>query len=52
MHPGWTDSVVTVQILDPRDATPYWIFSTRKPNAVLSALGSEEPVQEHGVSFE
>ncbi|GAA1143409.1 DUF3093 domain-containing protein [Nesterenkonia lutea] len=49
---GWTDSVVTVQILDPRDATPYWIFSTRKPNAVLSALGSEEPVQEHGVSFE
>lgn len=49
---GWMDSVVTVQILDPQDATPYWIFSTRKPNAVLSALGSAEPVQEHGVSFE
>lgn len=49
---GWIDPVVTAQIIDPRDATPYWIFSTRKPNAVLSALGSGEPVQEHGVSFE
>lgn len=49
---GWIGPVVTVQILDPQDATPYWIFSTRKPNAVLSALGSREPVQEHGVSFE
>lgn len=49
---GWIDPVVTAQVIDPRDATPYWIFSTRNPNAVLSALGSTEPVQEHGVSFE
>ncbi|MCH8565332.1 DUF3093 domain-containing protein [Nesterenkonia sp. LB17] len=49
---GWIDPVITAQIIDPKDATPYWIFSTRKPNAVLSALGSAEPVQEHGVSFE
>lgn len=49
---GWIDPVVTAQVIDPKDATPYWIFSTRDPNAVLSALGSAEPVQEHGVSFE
>lgn len=49
---GWIDPVITAQIIDPQDATPYWIFSTRKPNAVLSALGSSEPVREHGVSFE
>ncbi|GAB3189585.1 DUF3093 domain-containing protein [Nesterenkonia suensis] len=47
---GWIDSVVTVEITDPEDATPYWIVSTRNPEAVLAALGSEEPVRETGVS--
>lgn len=47
---GWIDAVVTVEITDPEDATPYWIFSTRHPEAVLRALGSDQPVREHGVS--
>ncbi|GAA3053341.1 MULTISPECIES: DUF3093 domain-containing protein [Actinomycetes] len=47
---GWIDPVVTIQITDPQDATPYWIVSTRRPEAVLAALGSEEPVRQTGLS--
>ena len=47
---GWIDPVLTVQITDPEDATPYWIISTRDPEAVLAALGSTEPIRETGVS--
>ena len=46
----WIGPVVTAQVTDPQDATPYWLFSTRHPEAVLSALGSSEPVRESGVS--
>lgn len=48
---GWIDPVMTVEISDPQDPTPYWLFSTRHPEAVLAALGSEEPVRETGVSI-
>lgn len=47
---GWIGPVVTAEIIDPEDPTPYWIFSTRHPEAVLSALGSSEPVRHTGVS--
>ncbi|WP_022872520.1 DUF3093 domain-containing protein [Nesterenkonia alba] len=47
---GWIPTVVTAQITDPEDPTPYWIFSTRNPQAVLAALDSEEPVRTTGVS--
>lgn len=47
---GWIDPVVTVEVTDPRDPTPYWLFSTRRPEAVLAALGSQEPVRDTGVS--
>lgn len=47
---GWIDPVVTAQITDDRDATPYWLFSTRQPERLLAALGSDEPVQTSGVS--
>lgn len=36
---GWVDPVVRVQIEDPRDATPYWLFSSRRPEALVAALG-------------
>ncbi|GAA1822208.1 DUF3093 domain-containing protein [Nesterenkonia flava] len=47
---GWIDPVITAEITDPNDATPYWLFSTRHPERVLAALGSQEPVVESGVS--
>lgn len=49
---GWIGPVVTVEITDPGDATPYWIFSTRHPETVLEALGSTQPVRDHGVSVQ
>ncbi|MGO1522236.1 MAG: DUF3093 domain-containing protein [Nesterenkonia sp.] len=48
---GWIDPVLTVEVSDPQDPTPYWLFSTRRPEAVLAALGSQEPVREAGVSI-
>ena len=35
---GWVSPVVRVQITDPLDPTPYWIVSTRHPEALVSAL--------------
>ena len=48
---GWIGPVITAQILDEQDATPYWLFSTRHPEAVLQALGSSEPVRDTGMSI-
>lgn len=48
---GWIDPVITVEVSDPADPTPYWLFSTRHPEAVLAALGSQEPIRETGVSI-
>lgn len=47
---GWIDPVITAEIVDESDATPYWLFSTRKPEAMLEALGSSEQVREEGAS--
>jgi hypothetical protein len=35
---GWIDPVVKVEITDPADNTPYWLTSTRRPDALLAAL--------------
>lgn len=35
---GWIDPVVKLEIVDPLDATPYWLASTRRPEELLSAL--------------
>lgn len=47
---GWIDPVITAEITDEQDATPYWLFSTRRPEALLKALGSVERVREEGAS--
>ena len=36
---GWIDPVVRIEITDTRDATPYWITSTRRPEELTAALG-------------
>jgi hypothetical protein len=38
LHRGWVGPVVRVEVTDPEDPTPYWVFSTRHPDKVVSAL--------------
>jgi hypothetical protein len=35
---GWINPVVRIDIDDPQDPTPYWLFSTRKPEELVAAL--------------
>lgn len=35
---GWVSPVVTVAVTDPEDPTPYWLVSTRRPEAVVAAV--------------
>ena len=36
---GWVDPVVKVEITDERDQTPYWLFSTKRPEELVEVLG-------------
>jgi hypothetical protein len=38
LHRGWVGPIVRVHLTDPDDPTPYWAFSTRKPEAVAELL--------------
>jgi hypothetical protein len=35
---GWISPVVKIQNLDERDSAPYWVVSTRHPDAVVAAV--------------
>lgn len=35
---GWVSPVVRVPVNDPADPTPYWLVSTRRPEALVAAL--------------
>ena len=35
---GWVSPVVRVEIDDPEDPTPYWVISTRNPDALVKAI--------------
>lgn len=35
---GWIDPVVRIELLDVNDPTPYWLLSTRRPEALVAAL--------------
>lgn len=39
LHRGWVGPVVRVEVTDPADPTPYWVFSVRRPSELLAALG-------------
>lgn len=49
---GWINPVITAEVTDPRDSTPYWLISTRHPEKLLAALGSQEQVRDTGASVE
>lgn len=38
LHRGWIGPVVRVEITDPDDPTPYWIFSVRNPEGLVAQL--------------
>ncbi|WP_051400051.1 DUF3093 domain-containing protein [Haloechinothrix halophila] len=38
VHRGWIGSLLRVEVADERDPTPYWLFSTRKPERVAALL--------------
>ncbi|MQA63902.1 MAG: DUF3093 family protein [Actinophytocola sp.] len=38
VHRGWVGPLVRVHLIDPDDPTPYWLFSTRKPQRVAELL--------------
>lgn len=35
---GWVSAVVRVELTDPKDPTPYWLVSTRRPEELARAL--------------
>jgi Protein of unknown function (DUF3093) len=39
MHRAWIGPVVRIEVTDPDSDTPYWIVSTRDPDALVRALG-------------
>jgi len=38
LHRGWIPTALRVELTDPDDPTPYWIFSTRKPERLAELL--------------
>lgn len=43
LHRGWIGPMVRVRVTDPDDPTPYWIFSTRRPDELAAALRAAAP---------
>lgn len=37
---GYLPAVVRVEVTDPADPTPYWLFSTRRPERLVAVLGA------------
>ncbi len=38
LHRGWVGPLVRVEVTDPDDPTPYWVFSVREPDRLLTAM--------------
>jgi hypothetical protein len=38
LHRPWVGPLVRLEVTDPADATPYWIFSVREPHRLAAAL--------------
>ncbi|GAB3478922.1 DUF3093 domain-containing protein [Amycolatopsis cihanbeyliensis] len=38
LHRGWVGPLLRVTVTDPEDPTPYWLISTRKPEALAELL--------------
>jgi hypothetical protein len=40
---GWIDPVVRVELNDANDPVPYWLISTRHPDAIVAAIAEARP---------
>lgn len=40
VHRAWVGPLVRVRLTDPDDPTPYWVFSTRRPEELAKVLRS------------
>ncbi|MFI6025143.1 DUF3093 domain-containing protein [Amycolatopsis magusensis] len=43
VHRGWVGPALRVRVEDPEDPTPYWLISTRKPEALAELLTGHRP---------
>jgi hypothetical protein len=43
LHRPWIGPAVRVELADPTDPTPYWIFSVRHPEALVECLRTAGP---------
>ncbi|HEX4248561.1 MAG TPA: DUF3093 domain-containing protein [Pseudonocardia sp.] len=43
LHRPWVGPAMRIELNDPGDPTPYWIFSVRRPEALLECLRSARP---------
>jgi len=41
---GWVSPVVKIELTDESDPTPYWIVSTRTPDALAAAIGKARAI--------
>ncbi|MBP2473538.1 hypothetical protein JOF53_002410 [Crossiella equi] len=41
VHRGWVGPAVLVELTDPEDPTPYWLFSARKAERLAEVLRAE-----------
>jgi hypothetical protein len=48
VHKPWIRSMVRVHLDDPEDPTPYWIFSTRRPERVAALLSDTHEHADNG----
>jgi len=39
LHRAWVGPVVRVEVLDGADPAPYWVFSSRRADELVAALG-------------
>lgn len=44
----YIDTAVLVEVVDDSDPTPYWLVSSRRPEAVVLALRQTEPTRTNG----
>jgi hypothetical protein len=46
---AWVSPVVKIQNLDERDSAPYWVVSTRHPDAVVAAITAAKQRASNGI---
>ncbi|MEJ8278017.1 DUF3093 domain-containing protein [Pseudonocardia spirodelae] len=43
LHRAWVGPLVRVQVTDPAAGEPYWVLSTRRPDALRAAIAAQAP---------